>query len=156
VEIWATLRAVNRKLTDQDIESTWRTLEVEFGRVSGRQLREALRLRFGTPGRTDRVFGIWRTLSEKQRREALEPPVAELLRRMEAAEVIATEAATVSGVINAVLPFYLMTRFLESPAPVHQTVPDCQTCGVPACTATVLQRDTRTRRGRAGEGVSRG
>jgi hypothetical protein len=101
VEIWATLRAVNRKLTDQDIESTWRTLEVEFGRVSGRQLREALRLRFGTPGRTDRVFGIWRTLSEKQRREALEPPVAELLRRMEAAEVIATEALQAKAAAEA-------------------------------------------------------
>jgi hypothetical protein len=92
---------VNRKLTDQDIESTWRTLEVEFGRVSGRQLREALRLRFGTPGRTDRVFGIWRTLSEKQRREALEPPVAELLRRMEAAEVIATEALQAKAAAEA-------------------------------------------------------
>lgn len=101
MEIWATLRAVNRKLTDQDIESTWRTLEVEFGRVSGRQLREALRLRFGTPGRTDRVFGIWRTLSEKQRREALEPPVAELLRRMEAAEVIATEALQAKAAAEA-------------------------------------------------------
>jgi hypothetical protein len=83
---------VNRKLTDQDIESTWRTLEAQFGRVGGRQLREELRARFGTPGRTDRVFSIWRTLSEQQRRAALEPSVAELLRRMEAAEAIAKEA----------------------------------------------------------------
>jgi hypothetical protein len=83
---------VNRKLTDHDIESTWRTLEAQFGRVGGRQLREELRARFGTPGRTDRVFSIWRTLSEQQRRAALEPSVAELLRRMEAAEAIAKEA----------------------------------------------------------------
>ncbi len=83
---------MNRKLTDQDIESTWRTLEAQFGRVGGRQLREELRARFGTPGRTDRVFSIWRTLSEQQRRAALEPSVAELLRRMEAAEAIAKEA----------------------------------------------------------------
>lgn len=83
---------MNRKLTDHDIESTWRTLEAQFGRVGGRQLREELRARFGTPGRTDRVFSIWRTLSEQQRRAALEPSVAELLRRMEAAEAIAKEA----------------------------------------------------------------
>jgi hypothetical protein len=63
---------VNRKLTDHDIESTWRTLEAQFGRVGGRQLREELRARFGTPGRTDRVFSIWRTLSEQQRRAALD------------------------------------------------------------------------------------
>lgn len=83
---------MNRKLTDQDIESTWRTLEAQFGRVGGRQLREALRARFGTPGRTDRVFTIWRTLSEQQRRAALEPSVAELLQRMEVAEALAKEA----------------------------------------------------------------
>jgi hypothetical protein len=83
---------VNRKLTDQDIEATWHALEAQFGSVSGRQLREALRIRFGTPGRTDRVFAIWRSLSERQRRAALEPSVAELLRRMEIAEASAKEA----------------------------------------------------------------
>src|SRR5271155_931604 len=87
-----TLGAVNKKLTDKDIEETWRLLEARHGPVSGRQLREALRARFGTPGRTDRVFEIWRALSEGQRRAALEPPVAELLRRMEQAEAVASEA----------------------------------------------------------------
>lgn len=86
------LEIVNRKLTDQDIEATWRTLDAEFGRVSGRRLREALRSRFGTPGRTDRVFAIWRSLSEQRRRAALDPPVVELLRRMETAEAQAKEA----------------------------------------------------------------
>lgn len=92
---------MNRKLTDQDIESTWRTLEARFGRVSGRQLREALRARFGTPGRTDRVFGLWRILSEQQRRAALQPSVAELLQRMEAAEALAREALQAKAAAEA-------------------------------------------------------
>jgi hypothetical protein len=92
---------VNRKLTDQDIETTWRLLEAQYGRVSGRQLREALRRRFGTPGRTDRVFEMWRTLSERQRRAALEPPVAELLKRMEAAEAAAAEALQAKAAAEA-------------------------------------------------------
>jgi hypothetical protein len=93
---------VNRKLTDQDIEATWRALELQFGHpVSGRQLREALRARFGTPGRTDRVFAIWRNLSEQQRRAALEPSVAELLRRMEAAEASAREAMQAKAAAEA-------------------------------------------------------
>jgi hypothetical protein len=93
--------AVNRKLTDQDIEETWRLLEARHGRVSGRQLREALRARFGTPGRTDRVFEIWRALSERQRRAALEPPVAELLQRMERAEAEASEALRAKAAAEA-------------------------------------------------------
>jgi hypothetical protein len=92
---------VNRKLTDQDIEATWRALEGQFGTVSGRQLREALRVRFGTPGRTDRVFAIWRSLSEQQRRAALEPSVAELLRRMELAEASAREALQAKAAAEA-------------------------------------------------------
>jgi hypothetical protein len=83
---------VNKKLTDQDIASTWHALEAQSGTVSGRQLREALRERFGTPGKTDRVFAIWRTLTEKRRRAALEPSTAELLSRMEAAESMAAAA----------------------------------------------------------------
>jgi hypothetical protein len=92
---------VNRKLTDQDIESTWRTLEAQSPGVSGRQLREALRVRFGTPGRTDRVFALWRALSEEQRRAVLEPSVAELLRRMEAAEALAREALQAKAAAEA-------------------------------------------------------
>lgn len=83
---------MNRKLKDRDIETTWHALAAQSGPVSGRQLREALRVRFGTPGRTDRVFAIWRMLNEQQRRAALEPSVAELLRRMERAEAMAQEA----------------------------------------------------------------
>jgi hypothetical protein len=83
---------MNRKLTDQDIEATWRALEAKAGPVSGRRLREALRERFGTPGKTDRVFAIWRNLSEARRREALEPSTAELLARTEAAEARAAAA----------------------------------------------------------------
>jgi hypothetical protein len=92
---------VNRKLTDQAIEATWRTLISQHGQVSGRQLREELRRRFGTPGRTERVFEIWRALSERQRRAALEPSVAELLQRMEAAEAATLEALRAKAAAEA-------------------------------------------------------
>jgi hypothetical protein len=90
--ISGTVGAVNRKLTDQDIEQTWRALRAKHGAVSGRGLREALRARFGTPGRTDRVFEIWRILDAQAKRATLEPSVAELHGRVEAAEARAVDA----------------------------------------------------------------
>lgn len=92
---------MNRKLTDLEIESTWRELEAQSSPVSGRRLREALRERFGTPGKTDRVFAIWRGLGEERRRAALEPSTAELLVRMEAAEALAAEALRAKQVAEA-------------------------------------------------------
>lgn len=92
---------MNRKLTDQQIEAAWRDLEAKGIPATGRQLREALRERFGSPGKTDRIFAIWRTLSEERRRAALEPSTAELLARMEAAESIAAAAVQAKGAAEA-------------------------------------------------------
>jgi hypothetical protein len=51
------------KLTDRQIEMLCREVLAREAAPSGRTLRRALRERFGTVGRTDRVYGIWRRLS---------------------------------------------------------------------------------------------
>lgn len=68
------------------------------GRVSGRQLRAELRKRFGAVGKTARVFQIWRQVvfPELVSIPSLLTPVlpievAELQRRMVAAETLAAE-----------------------------------------------------------------
>ncbi len=53
---------VNRKLTEAQIEATYRRLYDGTGRVSGRALRAELAREFGSPGKTDRVFAVWRRL----------------------------------------------------------------------------------------------
>lgn len=75
---------MNRKLSDQQIRSTYDSLSRDGGSVSGRALRAALRAQFGAAGKTDRVFAICRAL-----RAAVPPESADisaLRRELEAAE----------------------------------------------------------------------
>ena len=51
---------MNRLLTDHDIRSVCRELRASASAVSGRQLRQVLRTRYGAVGKTARVFRIWR------------------------------------------------------------------------------------------------
>jgi hypothetical protein len=51
---------MNLQLSDESIRATCRNLVEAHGRVSGRQLCEELRRRFGAVGKTMRVFRIWR------------------------------------------------------------------------------------------------
>jgi hypothetical protein len=51
---------MNLQLSDERIRSTCRDLVQVRGSVSGRQLCEELRRRFGAVGKTMRVFRIWR------------------------------------------------------------------------------------------------
>lgn len=53
---------MNRKLSDQQIRSTYESLSHHGRAVSGRALRAALRAKFGAAGKTDRVFAICRSL----------------------------------------------------------------------------------------------
>lgn len=57
---------VNRKLTDHQITAACGELLAKNPAASGRALRAELKRRFGSPGKTDRVFAVWRT----QRRES--------------------------------------------------------------------------------------
>ena len=85
---------MNLQLSDQDIRATCRELVKAHGSVSGRQLGEELRRRFGAVGKTIRVFRIWRE-------ECAPKPVAAsiglpaeiflLKKRVEAAEALAKE-----------------------------------------------------------------
>jgi hypothetical protein len=82
---------MNLQLSDERIRSTCRDLVEAQGSVSGRQLCEELRRRFGAVGKTMRVFRIWRE-------ECAPPPaivqpgdMALLRRRVEVAEVAAAE-----------------------------------------------------------------
>jgi hypothetical protein len=72
---------VNRKLTDEQITSTFEALRRTGVAVSGRSLRAALRRQFGAAGKTDRVFALCRALQAPEVAE-----VAELRRRLEEAE----------------------------------------------------------------------
>jgi hypothetical protein len=92
---------MNLQLSDQRIRATCRELVKKHGSVSGRQLSEELRRRFGAVGKTMRVFRIWREecvaapanlklpadlVSLQRRVEAAEAVAAEYLRRAEVAE----------------------------------------------------------------------
>lgn len=79
-----TLQRMNRKLSDQQIRSTFQRLSNGSQSVSGRALRAALRAQFGAAGRTDRVFAICRSLRTPDVRASAE--VLELRQRIEAAE----------------------------------------------------------------------
>ncbi len=75
---------MNRKLTDEQIISTFEALSRTGVVVSGRALRAALRAQFGAAGKTERVFALWRSL---RRPPGDEPAsVTELRRRLEEAE----------------------------------------------------------------------
>jgi hypothetical protein len=92
---------MNLQLSDERIRATCRELKKKHERVSGRQLCEELRTRFGAVGKTMRVFRIWREecapvagsltlpadiLSLQRRVEAAEAAAAENLKRAELAE----------------------------------------------------------------------
>jgi hypothetical protein len=73
---------------DHHIRDTCREL-MAAGRVSGRALRRALRERYGSAGKTDRVFRVWREETERKSeatRPQLPTDIAELQRRLVGAE----------------------------------------------------------------------
>jgi hypothetical protein len=78
---------------DHHIRDTCREL-MAAGRVSGRALRRALRERYGSAGKTDRVFRVWREETARKSeatRPQLPTDIAELQRRLVAAEEAAKE-----------------------------------------------------------------
>lgn len=82
-------------LLDGHIRTVCRELLAARGRVSGRVLRATLRKRFGAPGKTDRVFRIWREETAKHVEAARPRPpadIAELQHRLSAAERLAAES----------------------------------------------------------------
>jgi hypothetical protein len=79
--VWYSKQRVNRKLTDQQIASTFEALRRTGVAVSGRSLRAALRQQFGAAGKTDRVFALCRALQAPGGDE-----ISELRRRLEEAE----------------------------------------------------------------------
>ena|ERR1700679_1384005 len=89
---------MNLQLSDQRIRATCRELKSKHGSVSGRQLCEELRTRFGAVGKTMRVFRIWREECglASAAASATAPPrlpadVVLLQKRVEAAEAAAAE-----------------------------------------------------------------
>jgi hypothetical protein len=89
---------MNRRLSEARIRGTCREILERRGRVSGRALCIELRARFGSVGKTGRVFAIWREeLAAKAERErpVQAPPVpadvVELERRLKSAEAAAAE-----------------------------------------------------------------
>jgi hypothetical protein len=86
---------MNRRLTDHQIRSTCRALLKGRSAISGRQLRRELHERFDAVGKTERVFQIWREEVREDARAAeaaaLPTDIAELQRRLRAAEAAAAE-----------------------------------------------------------------
>jgi hypothetical protein len=86
---------MNQLLTDRAIRQTCRELLSRYSRITGRQLRRALKDRFDASGKTERVFKIWRedvaAKEEEGRTPSLPPDTAELLRRLVEAETAATD-----------------------------------------------------------------
>ena len=79
---------MNLRLSEQRIRSTCRELIRMKGTVSGRQLCEELRKRFGAVGKTERVFAIWR---EEVGLAGVAPDIAQLRARLAVAEAQAAE-----------------------------------------------------------------
>jgi hypothetical protein len=85
---------MNLQLSDQRIRATCRELKSKHGSVSGRQLCEELRTRFGAVGKTMRVFRIWReecATAPVVANPKLPADVVLLQKRVEAAEALANE-----------------------------------------------------------------
>jgi 2-polyprenyl-3-methyl-5-hydroxy-6-metoxy-1,4-benzoquinol methylase len=86
---------MNRRLSDAQIRTTCRELLAHDSNVTGRQLRRELQSRFGAVGKTARVFELWReethVLKESLHAAALPANVAELQRRLKAAEATAAD-----------------------------------------------------------------
>jgi hypothetical protein len=87
---------MNRRLSEFQIRTTCRELVLRDSNLSGRQLRRELKDRFGSAGKTERVFQVWR--EETQALQKADAPsnlpidVAELQRRLQAAEAAAAES----------------------------------------------------------------
>jgi hypothetical protein len=86
---------MNRRLSEFQIRATCRELIARDANLTGRQLRRELKTRFSAVGKTERVFKLWReeTRDLQRAREAAALPteVAELQRRLIAAEAAAAE-----------------------------------------------------------------
>jgi hypothetical protein len=84
---------MNLQLSDERIRATCRELTKKHGNVSGRQLCEELRRRFGAVGKTMRVFRIWREecVPAPTAGVGLSGDLALLQRRVETAEAAAAE-----------------------------------------------------------------
>jgi hypothetical protein len=100
---------VNRKLTDRQITAVCRELLARDPATSGRALRAELKKRFDSPGKTDRVFAVWRTLrddagkgraSDGRLDEGLKRTVLELEARLRESE-IARDAAEQRALLSA-------------------------------------------------------
>jgi len=77
---------VNRKLSDTQIEAAAALLQGTGRRVTGRALREMLRLQYGAAGNTARVFAVCRALGGSQAEESEESALTELQRQLQASE----------------------------------------------------------------------
>jgi hypothetical protein len=82
---------VNRRLSESRIRATCRELLAKEARISGRTLCAELRTRFGAVGKTERVFAIWREEVGAKMKSPVSADVAELKRRLAAAEAAAAE-----------------------------------------------------------------
>ena len=87
---------MNRRLSEFQIRTTCRELITRGMNPTGRQLRRELKDRFGAVGKTERVFELWRkeTLAAQvvTTAAALPTEIAELQRRLKAAEATAAES----------------------------------------------------------------
>jgi hypothetical protein len=59
---------MNRKLLDGQIRSVYEDLLGQGGSISGRQLRAELTRRFGSGGKKDRVYALWRSWGDRESR----------------------------------------------------------------------------------------
>src|SRR5277367_6803152 len=83
---------MNQQLAEFRIRNTCRELLAAGGAVTGRELRQVLRQRFGAVGRTARVFQILREEALAKVTPAVPRDVAELERRLTIAEAHAAES----------------------------------------------------------------
>lgn len=98
---------MNRKLTDRQITAVCRELLARDPATSGRALRAELKRRFDSPGKTDRVFAVWRTVRDAGKgragsgrlAEGLKRQVSELEARLRESE-LAREAAEQRAVLS--------------------------------------------------------
>ena len=72
---------MNRKLTDRQITAVCREMFVADPTASGRALRAELKRRYGSSGKTDRVFAVWRSLRGAAQPTSATDAATETLRR---------------------------------------------------------------------------
>src|ERR1035438_2078720 len=99
---------MNRKLTDRQITAVCRELLARDPATSGRAVRAELKNRFDSPGKTDRVFAVWRTVrgdagkgraSNGRLVEGLKHQVSELEARLRESE-LARDAAELRALLS--------------------------------------------------------